>query len=294
MFSLKAAVTESTTKMMMKAAGLVFFALLIIELVSAVEFTCHFGYRLDHGYPCQITKGRIDSDNDLPATFVGKHQSGKNDNDLKLISFSGNSHLRLHYFPRGTFNTFPQLIDFSLQSCQLRSLRSGDFSGAENLKNLNLDLNELKQLNASSFTGAEQLNWLSLSGNDMETIDRNAFRGLTKLQMLILSQNKLQQLPVSVFYELNDLQEILLNKNDFESLTAGLFERNLKMKRIWLNENKLSVIEPKLFEPLTNLIYLNLKGNKCIDQEYRKMYRELESLNDDLGKCATGKIAPAA
>ncbi|XP_070491986.1 carboxypeptidase N subunit 2-like [Chironomus tepperi] len=263
---------------------------LIFQLGTAVEFTCHYGYRLDHGYPCQITKGLISSENDLPASFVGTHQNGKSDNDLKLISFSGNRHLRLDYFPRGTFETFPQLIDFSLQNCQLSNLRNGDFKGAENLKNLNLDLNKLKQLNATTFTGADKLNWLSMSGNEIEKIDKDAFSGLSKLQMLILSQNKLHQLPQSVFFKLVDLQEILLNSNSFETLSTGLFERNTKMKRIWLQNNRLNVIEPQLFEGLTNLALVNLKDNACIDEEYRQRYRETENLQADLlAKCAPGK-----
>lgn len=261
-----------------------------IALTLAVEFTCHYGYRLDHGYPCQITKGNIAGVDDLPATFVGKHQNGKDDNDLKLISFSGNRHLRLEYFPRGTFETFPAIIDFSLQNCHLRNLRNGDFHGAENLKNLNLDLNEMRRLNASSFTGAESLNWLSLSGSMIEEVDKDAFSGLSKLQMLILSQNKLHQLPQSVFFGLTDLQEILLDSNSFETLSAGLFDRNAKMKRIWLQNNKLNVIDPKLFEPLTKLVLVNLKDNACIDEEYRQRYRETENLGADLlAKCAAGR-----
>jgi len=89
---------------------------------QSVEFKCEFGYRLDHGYPCQITKGKLENENEA-ATFVGNHQAGKDDNDLKLISFSGNRLLRLHYFPRDAFRKFPQLNDFSLQHCQLRNLK---------------------------------------------------------------------------------------------------------------------------------------------------------------------------
>lgn len=270
---------------------LLILPIVITQNVTAVEFTCNFGYRLDHGYPCSITKGLIEDVNDLPATFVGMHQGGKSDNDLKLISFSGNRHLRLHYFPRGTFEQFPAVIDFSLQNCQLKTLRNGDFSGAENLKNLNLDYNDLRTLNASAFAGADNLNWLSLSGNDMESISKDAFHGSQKIQMLILSQNKLHQLHRDTFIELSDLQEILLNSNEFETMTAGLFDRNAKMKRIWLQNNRLSAIEPQLFEPLTNLQFVNLKENVCIDELYRKQYREIESLNNDLtAKCAaTGK-----
>jgi hypothetical protein len=252
----------------------------------SVEFECSFGYRFDHGYPCQITKGKLENDNEA-VTFVGAHQAGKGDKDLQLISFSGNRHLRLHYFPRGAFNTFPQLNDFSIQNCQLRNLKSGDFNGAGNLKILNLDSNELSALNSTTFRGADKLEWLSLSSNFIRTINKDAFRGLSKLQHLVLSQNKLQQLPMETFAELVDLREILLNGNEFEKLPAGLFDSNLQIKRIWLQNNKLRVIEPEVFAPLENLIYINLQSNDCVNEEFRKRYRETEQLMlDALKNCA--------
>lgn len=241
----------------------------------SVEFNCEFGYRFDHGYPCQITKGKLESDNEV-ATFVGTHQAGKGDNDLKLISFSGNRHLRLHYLPKDAFSAFPQLNDFSLQNCQLRNLKNGDFKEAGNLKNLNLDSNELTQVNSSTFNGAGKLEWLSLSSNFIDNINKDAFRGLPKLQMLILSQNKLRQLQRETLYELPDLREILLNGNQFETLPAGVFDRNLQMKRIWLQKNQLKVIEPQIFAKLDNLVFINLEDNVCVNELFRKQYRETE------------------
>lgn len=258
---------------------------------QSVEFMCQFGYRLDHGYPCQVTKGVIENENEA-VTFVGNHQAGKDDNDLKLISFSGNQHLRLHYLPKETFNKFPQLNDFSLQHCQLRNLKSGDFKNAEHLKNLNLDSNELAQLNASTFSGARNLEWLSVSSNFINVVDKDAFQGLSKLQMLILSQNKLRQLPRETFFALTELREILLNGNEFETLPAGLFDRNLQMKRIWLQNNELKVIEPQVFAPLKNLIFINLQGNVCVNELFRRMYQETElMLSDALKSC---NLTPSA
>lgn len=261
---------------------------------QSVEFECSFGYRFDHGYPCQITKGKLESDNEA-VTFVGTHQAGKDDKDLQLISFSGNRLLRLHYFPRDAFNKFPQLNDFSLQNCQLRNLKSGDFKAAGNLKNLNLDSNELSALNSSTFSGAVKLEWLSLSSNFIQTINKDAFRGLSKLQMLVLSQNKLQQLHGETFAGLVDLREILLNGNEFEKLPAGLFDSNLQMKRIWMQNNKLKVIDAQVFTPLKNLIYINLLDNVCVNEEFRKMYRETENLmTDSLKNCNLTPPAVAA
>lgn len=270
---------------------LCFTILSLFWQAQAVEFQCEYGYRLDHGYPCQITKGKLESDNEA-VTFVGKHQAGKDDNDLKLISFSGNRLLRLHYFPREAFITFPQLNDFSLQHCQLRNLKNGDFQRAGNLKNLNLDSNELTQLNASTFVGATKLEWLSASSNFIDTINKDAFKGLSKLQMLILSQNKLRQLNIATFYELVDLREILLDGNGFETLPAGLFDRNLQMKRVWLQKNQLKVIEPQIFAPLENLVFVNLEDNVCINELFRKQYRETElMLTEALKNC---NLTPAA
>lgn len=263
----------------------------LIWQCQSVEFKCDFGYRLDHGYPCAVTKGVIENENEA-VTFVGNHQAGKDDNDLKLISFSGNRLLRLHYFPKETFNKFRHLNDFSLQSCQLRNLKSGDFKNAENLKNLNLDSNELAQLNASTFSGARNLEWLSISSNFISKIDKDTFQGLSKLQMLVLSQNKLRELPRETFFALVDLREILLNGNEFETMPAGLFDRNLEMKRIWLQNNELKVIEPQVFAPLKSLIFVNLQENVCVNELFRKMYQETElMLTEALKNC---NLTPSA
>ncbi|CRK95686.1 CLUMA_CG009144, isoform A [Clunio marinus] len=251
----------------------------------SVEFRCEFGYRLDHGYPCQVTKGLLVNDNEA-VTFVGNHQAGKDDNDLKLISFSGNRHLRLHYFPRETFSKFPHLDDFSLQNCQLRNLKNGDFKDAGNLRNLNLDSNELFQLNSTTFAGASNLQWLGLASNDMRTINKDAFKGLSKLQMLILSQNKLHELHRETFHDLVDLLEILVDRNELETLPAGLFDRSLKLQRIWFQNNKINVIDPQFFTPLQNIKFINLEGNVCVNELFRKQYRETEvMLTDALKNC---------
>lgn len=270
---------------------MLFVLLSLIWRAQSVEFKCEYGYRLDHGYPCQVTKGQIENDNE-PVTFVGTHQAGKDDNDLKLISFSGNRHLRLNFLPKETFTKFPQLNDFSLQNCQLRHLRSGDLKYAGNLKNLNLDNNELDSLNASSFAGAENLEWISVSSNFIENIHKDTFQGLSKLQMLILSQNKLHKLPRETFFPLTALREVLLNGNSFDTMPAGLFDRNLQMQRIWLQDNGLKVIDPAIFEPLKNLIYINLQNNECVNEEFRKIYRETElMLPEALKSCNLTPLA---
>lgn len=255
------------------------------QRVQAVQFECNYGYRFDHGYPCQITKGILDNPNE-EVTFFGNHKSGKDDNDLKLISFSGNRLLRLRYFPREAFSNFPQLNDFSLQNCQLRYLRNGDFQDAGNLINLNLDLNEIVQVNATTFKGAVKLEWLSMSSNLIDSINKDAFKGLSKLQMLVLSQNKLHQLHRETFYDLVDLTEILLNGNALEIMEAGLFDHNIQLRRIWLQNNQLRSIEPNLLKPLDKLVFINLENNICINQLFRKQYRETELLmTQELASC---------
>lgn len=259
------------------------------SIVHSVELQCNYGYRLDHGYPCQITKGRLEleheHDNEV-VTFVGKHQAGKDDNDLKLISFSGNLNLRLHVMPSDAFKQFPQLNDFSLQHCQLRKLKRGDFSKAGNLKNLNLDSNDLRRLNSTIFEGAENLEWLSLSSNFIENIHKDAFHGLSKLKMLILSQNKLHDFDSKILHPLVDLREILLDGNGMEILPAGLFERNMQMRRIWLQKNQLRVIDANIFALLENLTFINFEENVCINEVFREQYRETENkLTEALQNC---------
>lgn len=265
----------------------------VAPLVTTIEFECNYGYRLDHGYPCQITKGQLlNRDYGESVTFVGKHQAGKNDNDLKLISFSGNRNLRLHVIPSKVFVHFPHLVDFSLQRCELRTLKNGDFSSAGNLKNLNLDSNELTRLDAAPFGGADVLEWLSLSANKLDTMHKDAFVGLGKLQMLILSQNKLQTLNAETFHPLTALVEVLLDGNGMEILSAGLFERNMQMKRIWLQNNRISQIDPKFFQPLVKLVFINLEMNVCVNEVFRKQYRETEiQLNEALKTCNPTKEA---
>lgn len=239
-------------------------------------------------------------DNGESVTFVGKHQAGKNDNDLKLISFSGNHNLRLHVIPIEVFAQFPHLNDFSLQRAELRTLKSGDFSRAGNLKNLNLDSNELTRLAAATFEGAGELEWLSISANHLDTLHKDAFVGVPKLQMLILSQNKLHEFNMETFHPLGELREVLLDGNEMESLPAGLFDRNTLMKGIWLQKNRLARIDPNVFKVLEHLIFINLEENACVNELFRKQYRETElQLTEALKNCnqtseavKTGTVPP--
>lgn len=61
------------------------------------------------------------------------------------------------------------------------------------------------------------------------------------------------------------MRNLSIELNHLISLDEVLFSSNTKLVNVWLNGNKISVLSPKVFEGLSNLVYIDLNDNDCID-----------------------------
>lgn len=65
-----------------------------------------------------------------------------------------------------------------------------------------------------------------------------------------------------------NLEDIYLSSNHLQQLHRETFKNNTKLKIIYLGRNRLFAIPHDLFSHLTNLNYLGLVGNICINKDF--------------------------
>ena len=99
------------------------------------------------------------------------------------------------------------IIDLSLRSKGITSLKSSDFSGLSNLANLDLSGNSIS--NISVLSGLTKLTELNLSDNSISNI--SVLSGLTKLTTLYLERNAISN--VSALERLTKLTNLYLESN---------------------------------------------------------------------------------
>jgi Leucine-rich repeat (LRR) protein len=94
----------------------------------------------------------------------------------------------------------------------------------------------------------------------------NLLRNCLKLQSFKASHNNIEHLQPGTFDECSNLRIINLKSNKIKKLPAAVFEMNLKLEQIDLSYNQIAgIAHCEFFEGLKDLIFVDLKGNKCID-----------------------------
>lgn len=97
----------------------------------------------------------------------------------------------------------------------------------------------------------------------------DTFFDLIELEALGLMEIKIVTLDENLFWSLVNLRMIYLICNQIEPISSKLFVVNIKLKGISLYENRLINVAHDVFSHLPNLDVLLLKGNACIDKDYK-------------------------
>lgn len=112
------------------------------------------------------------------------------------------------------------------------------------------------------------LTGLTVEGTSLLKIRSKAFVGLEQLQYLNLRNNYLTVIPYDGLYRLSQLKTLILQNNHIQELSSKVFRKNLKLERILLNNNHLKFIGPETFKNLKQLIFVELRFNKCLSYFY--------------------------
>ena len=172
------------------------------------------------------------------------------------------------FLPENMVESFPLLIAYQVTNCSIKTVNVIHFKGLLKLELLSLAYNEIESIDGDSFKDLTKLSTLYLNHNKIKTIDPNSFRSLENLLQLIIAHNQIDFLDEKVFHKLTNLKFILLNYNKLSTVPANLFKNNLKLKGIKLSANKIQTISSTMFDHLTNLEYVDLQNNLCVNGSY--------------------------
>ncbi|XDA90603.1 hypothetical protein R6Z07F_020206 [Ovis aries] len=130
------------------------------------------------------------------------------------------------------------------------------------LTTLYLAENEIAKIPAHTFLGLPNLEWLDLSKNKLDALGLHphAFKNLTRLKRLNLDGNLLSTVPALP----TSLQELKLNDNLLQGLEYSSFRGLSQLLTLEVEGNRLhdGNISPLAFQPLRSLLYLRLDRNQ--------------------------------
>lgn len=221
-------------------------------------------YYEDSGLYTCLLQGLNIPDN-LNQNFVigGEHNTGRTNADvLKVLVQASN----MPFVVTQLFTTFSNVQHFIARLTNILRIQPNAFANAGNLVLIDLQSSNIGQLGAQAFSGAGLVRTINLANNNLETINENPFSGLSNLEILFLTNNQIRLLPVNVFNALTSLTAINLNNNAVEIIPGRLFEHNRLLRTINLQGNGINAIGRSFLNGLTNLEFLNLQLNACVDQ----------------------------
>ncbi len=257
---------------------------------------------------------------------------GLNENALATIDellFEQNSALKevglgsnkLERLPTYLFKNNLQLKLIQLSNNSLRTIDELIFATNDRLEAVFFGLNKLEHLPAYLFKNNLILGRVDFHGNSLTTIDEHLFETNVKLTNVWLHQNQLQYLPRNLFKNNLLLENIDLDRNSLRMVDEHFFETNSKLTIVNLAVNKLEHLPKYLFKnnhlleevylernslkivdidfaELTNVNYINLIGNSCINAFYdssvdvktRNNFRNLTEFQNWLNReCSVSK-----
>ena len=166
-------------------------------------------------------------------------------------------------------NSAQNLIHFESFKNDNLSVAASAFQNFAALEVLNLYDNGNSFIAPEAFRGLNKLVRLNLEKNKLTAINENWFDDLGNLEVLYLSGNQLTEIADTAFQNLHKLKELYLYENKIEIVTRKMFQHNQQLEQIHLWSNQIKVIQSESFAHLLKLSRLDLKGNECIDRNFR-------------------------
>lgn len=118
---------------------------------------------------------------------------------------------------------------------------------------------------------------LVLDFNEIESLPSDVFYELSSLEWISIRGNKIARLHDENFIANSKLKWISIDENFIQKLNEKVFERNLELEVFSFGNNQLKEICVD-FYVFQSLKYLDLRGNKCIDE---LMVKRAENSSDE-------------
>lgn len=175
--------------------------------------------------------------------------------------------------PNLVFQKFEKLKLFDGSNVGLKNLTTLSFNGAANLVILFLHNNQLTKIIDHVFVHTKKLKVLDLANNKIAHIGIQAFNSLAKVEELSLSNNRLSFIDEAILKPMTQLRWLWLDRNHFKVIPINLFTKTSEnLHGIYLNDNTIEKISPFSFDNLRKLRFLMLKGNQCIDMDFKNHF----------------------
>lgn len=108
---------------------------------------------------------------------------------------------------------------------------------------------------------------------------------ITNTSLEAITQSDLKQFPV--------LEQLTLTQTQLKSLESGLFQYSTKLKVLDLSRNRINSIAPDVLRPLTDLAYVSLKNNVCIDIDMYLKNGVKRVVQEIIKRCQNGVASSA-
>jgi hypothetical protein len=199
--------------------------------------------------------------------------------DSSVQGLQSRDNKNIEFIPANIRSTFDSLIALRFQNCSISKIDSMNFDGL-NLQYLDLCYNNIKALDANTFSRLTALKDLRLNSNLITSLDKKIFSNLKALDTLSIGFNLTGKLHPKLLENLVNLKDLGINAIGLSKLAGDELKNNNKLVAILLQNNNLNKINPKLFDNKPQLDVVNLQGNECINQVFKKIaitYSNFES-----------------
>jgi hypothetical protein len=253
-----------------------------------VELNCQFLDSVFGEYICRFV-GIDVTDPSQPVTIGGNHVAGRTNADVSVVQIRNSN---TPFVIQQIFTSFPNLIELDIQNSNLQELT---LSPTVQLEYLTLYRNNVSRIANRTFVGQSRLEFIEAMDNRIVEIEENAFEGLENLFGLMLIGNRISQLPPTVFHPLTNILYLDLEQNRIERIDEGIFAENTLLESLFLEFNQINAVSPTFTRSLsTDLQYLNLQGNRCIDRPFAlRESIDMIILNNALNTCFNNFIGEA-
>lgn len=229
-----------------------------------------------------------------------------NSPNLFYVSLATNRINQVH--PDSFVGTVVEYLDFG--NNRLTSINPQWFAPiSQTLDMIDFFGNLLTRVPDRTFSALSNLEFLMLGNNHVE-FDNNPFDGLTKLKIIGLGRNGIRVLNPSWFVPIPQLEELFLCMNGIAELQDGIFSNFTNLLTLRLNGNLLSTVrlesigstvstlrnlqfinnyitsfDHQILNDGTNLQYLMLAGNICINENFYDVPNERDRIQELLQQC---------
>ncbi len=187
-----------------------------------------------------------------------------------------------------TLRSMKQLKRFSLPYNSIRSVEA--FVDLPNIELIALSRNNIQELPADAFKGCPRLTALFLKHNPIKALRGDEFNQLGGMKILSLWFSNLVSIAPTTFHPLTSLEQLSLGyafPGQNHVISKELFMNSKNLKELDLIYNNIGKIHPEAFNNLHSLTSLELKGNRCVDENFSSPAGEVlnmtlvkEKLND--------------